>query len=163
MKNLNRILLAAATAASLTLASSALADDGIVASPKVRQALNDRSLHPTAAYASTAIAGACCENKIVASPKVVQTQPLEPKCCAFPGPSLATHRPGRSSNLDKAVDPVFELAEPVPRASVVGGKLPGAAPVYRFAGGLLAGACGANAHAGTTRFALCPDDGPLPD
>ena len=110
MKNLNRILFAAATAASLTLASSALADDGIFASPKVRQALNDRSLHPTAAYASTAVAGACCENKIVASPKVVQTQPLEPKCCASsPKDSLA-------STTEKPNDGIF--ASPKVRAQL---------------------------------------------
>ncbi len=82
MKNLNRILFVAATAATLTLASSALADDSIVASPKVRQALNDRSLRAGPAQASTAVAGACCENKMVASPKVVQNQPAESKCCA---------------------------------------------------------------------------------
>jgi len=82
MKNLNRILVAAATAATLTLASSALADDGVAASPKVRQTLTDLSLRAAPAQASTAVAGACCENVIVASPKVAQTQPSGSKCCA---------------------------------------------------------------------------------
>src|SRR6266700_4140739 len=81
MKNMNRILFTATTVATLTLAASALADDGIAASPKVRQALNERSLRAPA-EASAAVTGACCENKIVASPKVVQNQAAQPKCCA---------------------------------------------------------------------------------
>jgi len=82
MKNLNRILFTVVTTASLGLIPSALANDGVVASPKLRQSLNDQSLRAVPAHASTAVAGACCENKIVASPKVVQTQPAEQKCCA---------------------------------------------------------------------------------
>ena len=88
--NLNRILFTAATVASLSLASTALAqyepvgNDGVAASPKLRQALADRSVRVGPADASAAVAGACCENNIVASPKVRQTLPAEPKCCAAP-------------------------------------------------------------------------------
>src|SRR6266446_4602202 len=52
MKTLNRILLAAATAASFALVSQALADDSIAASPKARQMMNDRN---AAAIAATAV------------------------------------------------------------------------------------------------------------
>jgi hypothetical protein len=41
MKNLNSILFAAAVSATLSLASNAAAGDGIAASPKVRQMLNE--------------------------------------------------------------------------------------------------------------------------
>lgn len=98
MKILNRILFAAATAASLTLASSAFAqyqpvgNDGIAASPKLRQMLNDTSVRVAPAHASAAVAGVCCEdNNIVASPKVRQTLAAQPKCCgATPKDTLAS-------------------------------------------------------------------------
>ena len=90
MKNLNRILFTAVAAASLTLVSSAFAqyatvgDDGVAASPKLRQALKDSSVRVAPAHASAAVVGTCCENNIVASPKVRQTLSAEAKCCAAP-------------------------------------------------------------------------------
>src|SRR5260221_11829373 len=76
---------------------------------------------------------------------------------ALPGTSLATDRSRSSSGSGKSMEFVFELAEPIPGTSIHGSKLPGAAPLYRLAGGLLASTCGANAHARRTWFALCPD------
>ena len=82
---MNRILFAAA--ATLTLAASGLAqyqpvgNDGIAASPKLRQTINESALVAPAAVAPKA-AMACCEDTIVASPKVLQTLPPQPKCCA---------------------------------------------------------------------------------
>ncbi len=72
---MNRILLAAATAATFALVSQALADDGIAASPKARQMLNDRNA--TANAATTVTAGASYEvatpgANATASPKVRQ-------------------------------------------------------------------------------------------
>ena len=75
MKTLNRILLAAATAASFALVSQALADDSIAASPKARQMLNDRNAAAIAAAAVPAVASYQLTTpgaNATASPKVRQ-------------------------------------------------------------------------------------------
>lgn len=80
MKNLNSILFAAAIAATLSLASNASAqyrptgDDGITASPKVRQMLNERAAATRVAPAtpSVTINYRNPANGVTASPKVLQ-------------------------------------------------------------------------------------------
>jgi hypothetical protein len=105
MKSLNRILFAAAAAATLSFASSTMAqlpmeDGATVASPKVRQALNDKKAPGPIAVAETkhvkkACCGAitaaktCCETSRVASPKVRQAVG-QARCCASSGDSVAS-------------------------------------------------------------------------
>jgi hypothetical protein len=84
MKNLNNILFAAALAASFSLAGNASAqykatgDDGITASPRARQIINERKAAATAYTATPAPATASATyrpiaaNGIVASPKQLQ-------------------------------------------------------------------------------------------
>jgi len=70
MKNLNTLLMAAALTAVFGLANQARAgEDGIAASPKVRQSLNQKN-----AAVSTAIlaSSAATEDGVAASPKVRQ-------------------------------------------------------------------------------------------
>lgn len=80
MKNLNKVLFTAALAATLSLASNASAqykptgDDGITASPKVRQMLNERAA-ATRVAATTPSVTVTYRNPadgITASPKVRQ-------------------------------------------------------------------------------------------
>jgi hypothetical protein len=91
MKTKNRILLAAAMAAGLALASPAMAQnntvgDGIAASPKARKMLNERAQVNVASTAtSTASAKACCERTdLAASPKTSQMLAEQKKCCVAP-------------------------------------------------------------------------------
>jgi len=87
MKTTNQILLAAAMAAGLALATSATAQnntpgDGIAASPKARQMLNERAM---ANVTTTASAKACCERSdLAASPKAGQSLAEQNKCCVAP-------------------------------------------------------------------------------
>jgi hypothetical protein len=80
MKNLNKALLGAAIAATLSLANTASAqytptgDDGITASPKVRQMLDERAASSRIAPANTTVAVTYRNpaDGITASPKVRQ-------------------------------------------------------------------------------------------
>lgn len=81
MKNLNKVVFAAAIAATLSLANSASAqykptgDDGITASPKIRQLLNERAAATLAAAVSTPSMTVTYRNPaegVTASPKVYQ-------------------------------------------------------------------------------------------
>lgn len=94
MKRLNRILLVVATATGLGLATSALAqlqtgsNDGIAASPKVRQMMNEHKAAGAvvATPMRTATPKACCEEQsLAASPKVRQMLGETPKCCVRAG------------------------------------------------------------------------------
>jgi len=86
MKMKMKMNLLLATIITASFAASALAqyqtvgNDGIAASPKLRQTLAARPI--ASSIATDKVAGACCEDKIVASPKVLQTLPPQPKCCA---------------------------------------------------------------------------------
>jgi membrane protease subunit (stomatin/prohibitin family) len=83
MKTLNRILFATALATTISLAHNASAqfkvnsDDGIAASPKVRQMLNEQRAKSRTAPASVAVASvsykATSQDGIAASPKLRQT------------------------------------------------------------------------------------------
>jgi len=92
MKTTNRILLAAAMAAGLALATPATAQnnpagDGITASPKARQMLNERRARVNAAATATAAAStkACCaRTDLAASPKASQMLAEQQKCCVAP-------------------------------------------------------------------------------
>lgn len=80
MKNLNRILFAAALAASFSLANNASAqfkpatDDGIAASPKVRQMLNERTAvaGPIVSAPAPMVTYRNPADGVAASPKVLQ-------------------------------------------------------------------------------------------
>jgi len=73
MKTNKLILLTAVATAAFTLNASAGTDDGIAASPKYRQQLNERSA-TTATANNLVVAAPCCrdESKVVASPKGAQ-------------------------------------------------------------------------------------------
>src|SRR5258708_35193499 len=84
MKTMNRILLSVAMATSFAFVSQALADDGIAASPKTRQALNDRQVVATTTTSAPAMS--CCAVCIpganaTASPKVRQMFADQAKSC----------------------------------------------------------------------------------
>jgi hypothetical protein len=80
MKNLNKVLFAAAIAATMSLANNASAqykatgDDGIAASPKARQMLNDRAAAARAASVTSTVTVAYRNpaEGVTASPKARQ-------------------------------------------------------------------------------------------
>ena len=109
MKLLNKIVLVAACAALAGLPHRASAqpravgDDGIAASPRIRQMLNDRNGAPGAS--SVAVASACCaatsEDGIAASPRLRQFLDERRTMAGTPSTSVASvgYRPAGEDGI----------------------------------------------------------------
>ncbi len=98
MKTLNKILFAAALTATFSLANRAgaqykpVGDDGISASPKVRQMLNERKSAPstTSTVASSFSPQAGANDGIAASPKLRRTLNERKTVASTPSTSVAS-------------------------------------------------------------------------
>src|SRR6266581_4729443 len=93
MKNANRFLIAAAalalfaSAGQIQAQSQAVGDDGIAASPKVRQMLNERKASAAASQQVT-INLIVPQTTFAASPKVQQMRKEQNTLAPTPGPAL---------------------------------------------------------------------------
>ena len=97
MKNTHRFLISAVAAVLLASAgqiraqSQAVGDDGIAASPKVRQMLNERKARTTATVATPqATTQAIPQDNVAASPKVQQMRKERSALAATPSPAPKT-------------------------------------------------------------------------
>ena len=96
MKNTNRFFIAAAAVALFASAGQiqaqyqAVGDDGIAASPKVRQVLNERKARASAPVGApeVTINQAAPQDNIAASPKVQQLRKEQMARVATPGPAV---------------------------------------------------------------------------